>query len=60
MSTQHFNSIEDKQNLMKSLIPDPQKMFIKTEKEQRPPKSTILEKNEISKTLGGPRLEKLI
>lgn len=44
MSTQHFYSIEDKQNLMKSLIPDPQKMFIKTEKEQRPPKSTLLER----------------
>lgn len=49
MSTQHFNSTEDKQNLVKSLLPDPQKVFIKTEIEQRPPKSTLLQRMKYQK-----------
>lgn len=43
MSAQRFNSTGDEQNLMKSLPLEPQKVFIKTEIEQRPPKSTLLE-----------------
>lgn len=44
MSAQRFNSTGDEQNLMKSLLLEPQKVFIKTEIEQRPPKSTLLER----------------
>lgn len=44
MSAQRFNSTGDEQNLMKSLLLEPQNVFIKTEIEQRPPKSTLLER----------------